>query len=86
MPKLPMVPRRLAMALPLLPMAAQAQAPAWPSRPIRLIVPFAPGGTTDVVWRLAAETLGPRLGQPMLVETRPCACSPLFSPFSPPPP
>jgi len=70
-----MITRRLGLALPFLSLAAasSAQTPTWPSRPIRLIVPFAPGGTTDVVGRLAAEKLGPRLGQTMLVENRPGA-------------
>lgn len=63
--------RRLALAaLPLLARPALAQGDAWPSRPIRLIVPFAPGGTTDVVGRLVAERLGARLGQPVVVENR----------------
>jgi tripartite-type tricarboxylate transporter receptor subunit TctC len=56
----------LALATP-----APAQQAAWPTRPIRFIVPFAPAGGSDIVARLLVEELSPRLGQPLIVENRP---------------
>ena len=44
--------------------------PAWPSRPVRIVVPYAPGGGTDVTNRAIAEALGRELGQPFVVENR----------------
>jgi tripartite-type tricarboxylate transporter receptor subunit TctC len=41
---------------------------AWPDQPIRMVVPFAAGGTTDVIARIIAERLGPRLGRPVVIE------------------
>jgi tripartite-type tricarboxylate transporter receptor subunit TctC len=47
---------------------AHAQAQNWPSRQITLIVPFPPGGSTDVVARIMAEGMRPLLGQPVIIE------------------
>ncbi len=57
------------LAAPLVASSPRAQG-AFPSRPLRLIVTYPPGGVTDIMGRISAEALGPRLGQPVVVENR----------------
>ncbi len=55
----------------LVPAAAQAQTPTWPTKAIRFVVPFAPGGTSEVVARSVAAELTKQLGQSVYVENKP---------------
>jgi tripartite-type tricarboxylate transporter receptor subunit TctC len=54
-------------------LAASASAQEWPQHTIRVIVPFAAGGGTDIVGRIIAQSLQDKLGQPVVVENRPGA-------------
>jgi tripartite-type tricarboxylate transporter receptor subunit TctC len=51
-------------------MVATAQAQSWPRKPITMVVPFPPGGTTDTTARLVAQEMSKSLGQPVVVENR----------------
>jgi tripartite-type tricarboxylate transporter receptor subunit TctC len=63
---------RLALAVVASVIALDAHA-AWPERPIKLFIGYAPGGSTDVVARLLAPKLGEKLGQPVIIENKPGA-------------
>ena len=69
--------RLFAVCALLLSLAAPAPAQEWPAHPIRLIVSFGPGGGADIVGRIVAEGLAPKLGQPVVVENRPGAAGTL---------
>jgi len=61
----------LAMAPALSPCPVSAQTPdAWPSKPLRFILPFPPGGGTDILGRIISERLSANLGQPVVTENR----------------
>jgi tripartite-type tricarboxylate transporter receptor subunit TctC len=77
--RIPHLPKRRAIALALLatgtlacaPFAAQAQ--AFPSKALTMIVPFSPGGTTDILARVVGQFMSKDLGQPVIVDNRPGA-------------
>ena len=62
--------RRALLALSFLGLAAGAHAQDYPSKPIRLVIPYAPGGATDILGRSIAQKLGDLLGQPVIVENK----------------
>ncbi len=68
-----------AAALAVAPGAARSQ--AWPSRPMRIVIGFPPGATSDILARTIAEKLSPALGQPVVVEHKPGASTTLASQF-----
>jgi len=62
--------RRSLLAVPVLEATAAQAQPTWPDRPVRIIVPFPPGGSNDIIARLLSDVMRERLGQPFLVENR----------------
>jgi tripartite-type tricarboxylate transporter receptor subunit TctC len=67
------LPRRTLLALgalPALPRPGLAQAAGWPNRPVRVVIPYPPGGGTDTMARITAQHLSQRLGQPFVADNR----------------
>jgi tripartite-type tricarboxylate transporter receptor subunit TctC len=69
----PFIGLALLVALPVLPSAAAETAKAFPSRAIRIVVPFPAGGPTDILSRVIAERMSEDWGQPVVIENRPGA-------------
>ena len=67
--------RMILSAIALLAIALQAHAQSYPTRPIRIVVPFGPGGFTDVAARILQKELAPAIGQPIVIENKPGAGS-----------
>jgi len=58
-----------------------SHAQSWPQKPIKVVVPFPPGGVTDSIARITADWLSPRLGQPVIAENRPGASGAIAAEF-----
>ncbi|WP_211868059.1 Bug family tripartite tricarboxylate transporter substrate binding protein [Neoroseomonas terrae] len=65
--------RRTIMGLVVAPVAAPALAQDWPARPVRVVLPYPPGGPTDLIGRVVAMRAQHELGQPLVIENRPGA-------------
>ena len=63
----------LAIGLAVLSLCTPGFAQTWPAKPVKWIVPFAPGGTTDILARTIGEKLTVALGQPVIIENKPGA-------------
>src|SRR6185503_11409245 len=68
-----MIRSLLVLALGVLIAGPSVQAQPWPQKPVRVIVPFAPGGASDLMPRVVGEKLSPMWGQPVVIENRPGA-------------
>lgn len=67
---MPSITRRAVLSLPAITAVRQAAAQTYPDRPVKLVVAYAAGGAVDLVGRLVAQSLGARLGQPVVVDNR----------------